>query len=125
VSRSASRYEVAPEPTDPEERQEFEKTLLGTGASETVLQLLEHAGISQRELGERLDMSQARISKLLASENMTLRTLADLGWGLGVRFELRPVAIEREATFAGEDPPRPGWVEPPRKRRRRAHSGSR
>lgn len=102
---------TTPDPTNPVERREYEKSLLGVGASETVLQLLEHAGLPQRELGERVEKSQARISKLLASENMTLRTLADLGWGLGVRFELRPVAVSRVGTPAEDDPPPPDWVE--------------
>jgi DNA-binding Xre family transcriptional regulator len=110
---------VTPEPIDPDERRDYERVLLGGIGSDTILQLLHHAGISQQELADRLGLSQPRISKLLRSENMTLQMLADLGWGLGVRFELRPIALEPDATRAVDDPPLPEWVARPHARRRR------
>jgi transcriptional regulator with XRE-family HTH domain len=68
-------------------------------------------GVSQRELARRLGRSEPWISRVLnGRENTTLKTVADLGWALGLRFALAPQAIEREETPAGCDPELPRWV---------------
>ncbi len=44
-------------------------------------------------------------------ENLTLKTLADLGWALGMRFELAAVPLtDRSGTPAQNDPPPPRWL---------------
>jgi transcriptional regulator with XRE-family HTH domain len=68
--------------------------------------------ISQRELAARLGVSEARVSRIMSGrENLTLRTLADLGWALGVRFEAVAVALaDRTGTPAAADPAAPAWL---------------
>lgn len=57
--------------------------------SERIHELLEREGISKAELAERLGISKARISQLFdGSRNLTLRSLADIGWALGIEFKL-------------------------------------
>jgi transcriptional regulator with XRE-family HTH domain len=73
--------------------------------------------ISQRQLADRLGLSEARVSRILnGAENTTLRTIADLGWAFGVRFSLVPVPFEtREDTPASDDGNFPEWVEEQRR----------
>ncbi|HXF36350.1 MAG TPA: helix-turn-helix transcriptional regulator [Actinomycetota bacterium] len=98
---------------NPEIRRVFEEELLVGEATDTVAGLLESLGISQRELASRLGVTPARISQVLSGkENLTLRSLGALGWALGVRFELRPVAMrDRLGTPASDDPPPPPWLD--------------
>ena len=97
---------------DPKVRRVFEEELLFGESTDTVEALLESLGISQRELAERLGVSEGRVSQLLSGrENLTLRTLGALGWALGVRFELNPVPMaDRAGTPAESDPPAPAWL---------------
>jgi transcriptional regulator with XRE-family HTH domain len=97
---------------DPEIRRVFEEELLVGEATDTVAGLLESLRLSQKELASRLDVTPGRISQILSGkENLTLRSLAAVGWALGVRFELRPVAMEdRVGTPAVGDPPAPPWL---------------
>jgi transcriptional regulator with XRE-family HTH domain len=98
------------EPIEP--RREFERDLLYGEAIETVAAMLETNGISQRELADRLRVSEARISRVLTGrENTTLNTIADLGWALGIRFAFAPIPFEdRAGTPAEHDPPPPRWL---------------
>ena len=59
-----------------------------------------------------MGLGEARVSQLLkGNANTTLRSIADLGWALGYRFELVPVPLEdRRDTPAGDDPPPAPWV---------------
>src|SRR5947208_2850834 len=80
--------------SDPEIRRIFEEELLLGEATENVTALLRSLTISQRELARRLNVSEARVSQIVSgAENLTLRSLAALGWALGVRFELDPIAM--------------------------------
>lgn len=94
-------------------RLEYERELLFGEAIEIVAALLESHGISQRELAERLELSEARVSRLLqGAENVTLKTIADVGYALGIRFTLAPVPFDdRRGTPAAEDPVPPGWID--------------
>jgi transcriptional regulator with XRE-family HTH domain len=85
-----------------------------------VAALLASQGISQRELAERLGRSEPRVSRILnGGENTTLKTIADLGYALGIRFTLTPVPFaDRAGTPAADDPPAPERIA--RQRRRRA-----
>ena len=82
-------------------------------SAETIGALLASTGLNQKDLAERLDLSEARISRLLRGDsNTSLRALADLGWALGYRFALTPVELEdRTETPARDDPPAPAWVQ--------------
>lgn len=98
--------------TDPEVRRTFEEELLFGESTDTVEALLESIGVSQRELAARLGVSEGRVSQVLSGrENITLRTLAAMGWALGVRFEFNPVPMaDRAGTPAQDDPPAPAWL---------------
>ncbi len=97
---------------DPEIRRAYEEELLFGEATDTLAGLVESLGLTQRELAARLGVSEGRVSQILSgTENLTLRSLAALGWALGVRFDLdpRPMA-DREGTPAANDPPAPAWL---------------
>lgn len=100
--------------SDPEIRRTYEEELLLGEATENVSALLRSLGISQRELARRLNVSEARVSQIVSgAENLTLRSLAALGWALGVRFELDPIAMsraERRGTPAEDDAAAPDWL---------------
>jgi len=98
----------------PEARRAFEEELLIGDVTDTLISMLESAGVSQRELALRLDLTEGRISQILSGAgNLTLRSLATVGWALGLRFELQPQAMEdRKATPALSDPAPPGWLGP-------------
>jgi transcriptional regulator with XRE-family HTH domain len=79
---------------------------------ETIAAMLQASDIPQRELARRLDVSEARVSRIMSGgENLTLKTIADLGWVLGVRFALAPRPLDdRSQTPAADDPPPPPWL---------------
>jgi predicted XRE-type DNA-binding protein len=90
----------------------FEQEFLTGEAADTISALLDSLGVSQRELANRLEVSEARVSQLVSGNgNLTLSTLATAGWALGVRFRLVPEEIEQKhATPASKDPPLPQWI---------------
>lgn len=98
--------------TDPEIHRVFEEELLVGEATDTLAALVEVLGISQRDLAARLGVSEGRVSQILSgATNLTLRSLAGLGWALGVEFRLRRQAMsDRRGTPAGADPPAPAWL---------------
>ncbi len=97
---------------NPEIRRVFEEELLVGEATDTVAGLLESLRLPRKELARRLGVSPGRVSQILSGkENLTVRSLAALGWALGVRFELHPVPMaDREGTPAVGDPPPPAWL---------------
>ena len=99
---------------DPEIRRVFEEELLFGEVTETLAALIDSVGVSQREVAERLAVSEGRMSQVISGgENLTLRSLAALGWALGIRFELDPIPLnsrEREGTPAANDAPPPAWL---------------
>jgi len=108
--------------TEPSPRLTYERELLFGEAIETVAALLESQEISQRELADRIGRSEARVSRILkGGENTTLKTIADLGYALGIRFTLAPVPFaDRTDTPAADDPPAPEWIA----RQRHGRAGS-
>lgn len=61
-------------------------------ATEALLGVMEQRGVSRSELAERIGKSKGFVSQVLSgSRNMTLRTLADLFWALGL--EVRDIAV--------------------------------
>jgi transcriptional regulator with XRE-family HTH domain len=100
--------------SNPEVRRTYEEELLLGEATENVTALLRSLEISQRELARRLGVSEARVSQIVSgAENLTLRSVAALGWALGIRFELDPVSMsraERQGTPAEQDARPPDWL---------------
>lgn len=90
----------------------YETELLADSVIQVVRGLMETNGISQRELADRLRVSEARVSRLLNdSENMKLSMVAAMGRAVGVRFALAPIPFDdRAETPAAEDPPPPRWI---------------
>ena len=103
---------VNPALAHPEIRRMFEEEFLLGEATDTIAALIDALGISQRELAERLGVSPGRVSQILSGdENLTLRSLAALGWALGVRFGLDPMPMaDRSATPASNDLSAPAWL---------------
>jgi transcriptional regulator with XRE-family HTH domain len=96
---------------DSELRREFEAELLVGEATAIVAALLESSGITQKAIAERLGVTPGRVSQILSGEaNLTLRSLADLAWALGMRFELVAQPADRAGTPAVDDPPLPDWI---------------
>jgi transcriptional regulator with XRE-family HTH domain len=77
-----------------EERRAFVEEFALASVALVLADALEASGLSQRELGERLGLSEARISQILAADsNPTVRTLARIADALGV--ELKVGLVER------------------------------
>lgn len=95
-----------------ERRRHQERELLFGEIVETISAMLASQEITQRELAQRLGVSEARVSHLLrGNENLTLKSVADLGWAVGLRFSPTPAPIRpRSQTPARSDPPPPAWV---------------
>lgn len=91
-------------------------------------ELLIESGLTQRELAQRLSLTEGRISQILrgSDKNLTLRTCAALGWAMGGTLRLRasgpgvrsvgrdPVELERlvaNARTFGNMPSRPRELE--------------
>ena len=65
-------------------------------AAIVIAQCLERCGMSQRELAQRLGISEGRISQILSAEsNPTVKTLARVGRALGCRLQLELVMLHR------------------------------
>lgn len=65
-------------------------------AAIVIAQCLERCGMSQRELAQRLGISEGRISQILSAEsNPTVKTLARVGRALGCRLQLDLVSLHR------------------------------
>ncbi len=93
-------------------RVDFERELLRSEVNEHLRALVSGLGVTQRTLAGRTNKSEARISRIMtARENVTLATLAELGWALGLRFELVAMPLEdRSGTPAEHDAPAPEWL---------------
>lgn len=61
-----------------------------TQATEAIWEEMEKAGISKTELAARMGKTKGFVSQILnGSRNMTLRTLADIGFALGRQPDIR------------------------------------
>jgi hypothetical protein len=82
---------------EPEGRRLFEQEALLLSATELICELMEKQAVNRTELARRIGKSNAFVSQTLdGRRNMTLRTLADLAWALGVRVQMRPAAWHTE-----------------------------
>jgi len=90
----------------------FEQELLVGLTIDLLNSLANESGLTQRELAKRLDITEGRVSQILSgNQNISLKKLAALGWALGIRFELVPVALDdRRGTPAVNDPEPPQWL---------------
>lgn len=71
---------------DPEFRIKFERASTLMRAADLIDDLLTAQDVSQKQLADRLKVSPAHVSQLLAGDrNMTLATLSDAVWALGGR----------------------------------------
>lgn len=98
---------------DPALRREYERESLYEAAISDILGLLNSRGLTQAELADRLGVSPGRVSQLLSGRrNLTLKSLADLTWALGMRVDLSLEVIEDlSATPAKDDAPLvPKWL---------------
>lgn len=94
------------------ERRELERQLLYGEVGEEVGALMAELGISQRELADRMGLSESRVSRIIgAADNTTLKTISDLGFALGIRFRLAAEELpDRDSGLAAGDGPLPGWL---------------
>ncbi len=117
--RESARRDAAKEKAEDPPRLVYEQERLFNQAIETIAGLLEGQGVSQRELAARVDRDQAQLSRLLGgADNTSLKSLARLGYGLGVRLAIVGIPFEsREGTPAAADPPFPEWLRTQRERR--------
>jgi len=98
---------------EPDLRREHERETLREDAISNICGLLNSRELTQAELAKRLGVSPGRVSHLLSGRrNLTLTTLADLAWALGMRVELRLEAIEDLASTPAlnDRPIIPPWL---------------
>ena len=64
--------------------------------------------VSRADLARRIGKSQAWVSKALSGQqNVTLDTMAQMAWALGVRWDALLVAAPREGTPRARRRPQP------------------
>lgn len=116
---TTERAGAAREKAEDSARLIYEQERLFSQAIETIAGLLEKQDVSQRELAARINRDQAQISRLLSgADNTSLKSLARLAYGLGIRLVIVGVPFEsRDDTPAANDPPIPEWLEAQRERR--------
>jgi len=56
---------------------------------QAIREILESQGVTQTVLAKRLGKSEGHVSRLLNGRNLTLRTIADIGFALGVEVRAR------------------------------------
>lgn len=94
-------------------RQAYKRELLYAEVVEHLRAITTELDLTQHDIAVRLKVSDARVSRIMTGrENLTLGTLADLGWALGVSFDVVAVPFaDRADTPAEHDPPPPRWLE--------------
>jgi transcriptional regulator with XRE-family HTH domain len=92
----------------PEFRKLYAVEGLVTEAGEFIARLMEERKVSKAELARRMGRSRAYITQLLSgSTNLTVRTLAEVAYALGVEVKLESVPLEsaRHEPARAEAPP--------------------
>lgn len=97
----------------PADSRDYERELLYAEAVEHLRAITRELGLTQHELAGRLQVSDARLSHIMSGRaNLTLATIAELGWAVGMRFALVAVPLpDRAETPAAHDRPAPPWLE--------------
>lgn len=97
-----------------EQQREYAQERCITALTEQIAATIEEHGITRQEMAERLGRSKGFVSQVLSgSRNMTLRTLADLFWAVGLEvnevrtceFGVRTVPAAMLAFDAAEGAP--------------------
>jgi len=73
---------------DPEFRQEYEALNAEFALAATVISARKNAGLSQKELAERMGTSQAAIARLEGGHIPSMRTLEKLAAATGTRLKI-------------------------------------
>jgi len=74
----------------PSRRRLLEQESLILEATEVLSDLMARGNITKAELAQRLGRSKPYVTQVLnGTANLTLRTVADLGWALGYRFRFQ------------------------------------
>ena len=77
---------------NPEHQRIFEQERVLVDAAELVSTAMEFRGVNRSELAKRLKCSKAYITQVLrGSQNLTLKTLADMFYGLNCRLVISAV----------------------------------
>lgn len=76
-----------------------EEELLILTATELVEELLERRGMNRAQLAKELGRTKGYVTQVMSGRNMTLRTLAQLGFALDHRIRLQPLPLN----VAGRD----------------------
>ena len=106
-----SKHEAKISAWDPARRLEYERTLLRLAVASRIENLLDGLTLRRSDLAKRIGKSAAWVSKLLSgNQNLTVDTLAEIGWALGVRWDVQAFSASRENTPASSDGPLPEWV---------------
>lgn len=88
---------LANELRDPEFREEWERTALARAVALKVIHYRAEHGLSQRALGERLEMPQPQVSRLEAGDhNPSIDTLVRLSRALGLELTIDIRPADRE-----------------------------
>ena len=90
--------------TDPQKRRYAQNSLI-VDTAVAIDKALEIAGLSQKDLAQRLGKTEGYVSQVLSGgANLTLRTLADFAYGLNcsVDIGLSPVSVV-SITFPSQD----------------------
>jgi transcriptional regulator with XRE-family HTH domain len=107
----ASKHDQEMVQWDPKRRLEYERIRLRVLVTARIENLLEGIGLKQSDLAKRISKSSAWVSKVLnGNQNVTLDTIAEIGWALGVRWDIQASPTNRESTPASADEPLPDWV---------------
>jgi transcriptional regulator with XRE-family HTH domain len=107
----ASKHDQEVAQWEPKRRLEYERTRIRVLVTARIENLLEGMGLKQSDLAKRISKSSAWVSKLLSgNQNVTLDTVAEVGWALGVRWDIQACPTNRENTPASADGPLPDWV---------------
>jgi len=73
---------------------EFVAELLALTVVEQIHELMEKQGVNRSQLAERMGVSRAYVTKLFGSPpNMTLQSIAQLALALGLKPEVKLVAV--------------------------------
>ncbi len=70
----------------PEDRRLYEQERLILWLAEELASAIGAAGLTRREVAQKLGTSKAHITQALSGRNLTLRTVADIAWATGFRI---------------------------------------
>ena len=89
---------------DPEDQRAFAKERCVLAVTEALHNAMEHSGINQAEVAERLGKSRGYVSRVLnGAHNMTLYTLGDILWACTMELRDLEVAPLGEITVSSDD----------------------